>query len=389
MRAVPCWRLIGVLFMVLPCVAAADPVITGVEGTLDQGGSLTLFGSSFGDKATDAPLRWDDFQDGEPGTQLIDRSEPGGGIWDLQAHPGRRPYYSGSNGFDSRTGGWITGIQRIPGDICVLQNYYNIPDGVGTNRAIGVQEAPSRTWYVSFWVYRDDYAGTAMQCTNAKVYGNFSGTDGFNTRWDEYWNGESGHIFAIDCTGSAEGVIHNTWGVFQDVRNRWIRVERFLDLGQTGTPDGYHAGATDLQMRGEYTGVFTPQHCAGQQVESFVLGHYFRSGDTEPAALMRQYISELYVDHSFARVEIGDAPTWNACTHREIQIPSAWSPGSITVTGNVGTFASGTQVYLYVVDADRRPSAGFPVTIGEDNLHDDPGPPGAPPGTVSFGQIKD
>lgn len=388
MRAAPFRQMICALCMAFPAVVVANPEVTHVVGMLDHGGELTIVGGSFGAKAVGAPLRWDDFQDGEPGAQLIDCDEQGGGIWDLQAHPGRRPYYSGATGYDSRTGQWIAGVQRLPGDICVLQNFYSIPDGVGSNRAIGVQNEPSRIWYVSFWVYREDYAGTAMQCTNAKVYGNFSGTGGLNTRWDEYWNGESGHIFAVDCTGEAEGGIHNTWGVFQDVRNQWIRVERFLDLGEVGMPNGYHAGAANLQVRGEYSGVFTPEHCTGQVIDSFILGHYFRSGDTEPAALLRQYISELYVDHSFARVEIGDAPTWNACTHREIQIPTAWNNNSITVTGNVGTFASGTQVYLFVVDENRQPSVGFPVVIGEDNQQGDLGVPGVP-GTVTFTQIVD
>jgi hypothetical protein len=41
-----------------------------------------------------------------------------------------------------------------------------------------------------------------------------------------------------------------------------------------------------------------------------------------------------------------------ACTHREIQIPSAWSDTSITITLNKGSFANFNSAYLYVIDAD-------------------------------------
>jgi hypothetical protein len=366
-------------------------MVLGLEGTLSQGVQIILIGSSFGAKAQAAPFRWDDFQNGNPGNLLADRHEPDGSIWDLQSYDCRRPEYAGEYAYDSRTNSQVPGQQRFSGDITALQNFYSLPDGCGSNRAIAVIDEPSRVWYVSFWAYQDDYAGTALQCTNNKIHGNFHGsgwTSEFNLRWDEYWNNESGHIFGINCNGGAEGGIHNTWGAYEDVRNQWIRVERFLDLGDAGISNGYHAGFTNLLPRGEYTGLFTPVECESQLIGSFNLGQYFRSGDTEPAALLRHYISELYVDHSFARVEIGDAPTWNACTHREIQIPTAWNNNSITVTGNVGTFTSGTQVYLFVVDENRQPSVGFPVVIGEDNQQGDLGVPGAP-GTVTFTQIVD
>ena len=56
---------------------------------------------------------------------------------------------------------------------------------------------------------------------------------------------------------------------------------------------------------------------------------------------------------------MGDAPKYDDCTHREIQIPSAWSEASITVDVNVGKFTSGSFVYLFVIEEDGKKSTGF------------------------------
>jgi len=77
------------------------------------------------------------------------------------------------------------------------------------------------------------------------------------------------------------------------------------------------------------------------------------------------YFDDVYLDNTWARVVIGDSSTYEDCTIRETQIPSAWSDTSITVTFNQGSFSEGT-VYLYVIDADGVPSAGFAISIGEE-----------------------
>jgi hypothetical protein len=62
----------------------------------------------------------------------------------------------------------------------------------------------------------------------------------------------------------------------------------------------------------------------------------------------------VYLDTSWARVEIGNAATYGACTHREIQIPTAWAATSITATVNRGSFGASDAAYLYVI-----PSTGY------------------------------
>jgi hypothetical protein len=56
---------------------------------------------------------------------------------------------------------------------------------------------------------------------------------------------------------------------------------------------------------------------------------------------------------------IGDAAIFSQCTHREIQIPTAWSDTEITVTFNQGSFTDYETCYLFVVDSDGTASAGY------------------------------
>ena len=82
------------------------------------------------------------------------------------------------------------------------------------------------------------------------------------------------------------------------------------------------------------------------------------------AAGSRYWADDVYVDTTWARVMVGDAPTLEGSTRREIQIPSAWSDSSITATVNRGSFACADAAYLYVVDADGNANAnGLPVTL--------------------------
>jgi hypothetical protein len=78
------------------------------------------------------------------------------------------------------------------------------------------------------------------------------------------------------------------------------------------------------------------------------------------------WLDNVYIDNTWARVEIGNKPTWTGCTQREMQTPTAWSNTSITVKVNQGPFQDGSAAYLYVVDANGSVNGqGFPVTFGQ------------------------
>jgi hypothetical protein len=74
------------------------------------------------------------------------------------------------------------------------------------------------------------------------------------------------------------------------------------------------------------------------------------------------FIDDAYYDTSLARVELGNNAVYDACTHRELQPLTAWTSTEVSFESNWGSFTGGTA-YLFVVDANGVPSAGYPVTL--------------------------
>jgi hypothetical protein len=77
------------------------------------------------------------------------------------------------------------------------------------------------------------------------------------------------------------------------------------------------------------------------------------------------WMQDIYVDTTWARVEVGDNADYGSCAHRETQTPTAWSDGSVTIKFNQGSFAAGATAYVFVVDSEGRVNgSGHPITIG-------------------------
>ena len=72
---------------------------------------------------------------------------------------------------------------------------------------------------------------------------------------------------------------------------------------------------------------------------------------------------DVYVSFTQARVELCDSATWSTRTHCELQIPVTWTDTGSSIYLNQGSFASGSTAYLYVVDKNGVPSAGYPITF--------------------------
>ena len=104
---------------------------------------------------------------------------------------------------------------------------------------------------------------------------------------------------------------------------------------------------------------FNPPHWVfGQEI----------AGRSQDASKNIYYISDPYISHTFARVELGNSPKYEDCTHLEIQPPKTWNPNGtrITIDLNHGSFMPGDKVYLFVVDANGTASPGYgPITLAQ------------------------
>lgn len=150
----------------------------------------------------------------------------------------------------------------------------------------------------------------------------------------------------------------------------WQNVAIQVDMGDPGIANGskwYSVSVPDFTSPYVRVGANNRPilDAVANKLNAIKIGWY-RSGYVDGAITSGtstvQY-DDLYIDNSWARVEIGDQSTYTSCTHREIQIPSVWSNDTISVILNQGSFPNDTTVYFFVVDSNGIASEGFPITL--------------------------
>jgi hypothetical protein len=162
------------------------------------------------------------------------------------------------------------------------------------------------------------------------------------------------------------GVNETVWGGSPYPDNVWVHYQVILGESAPSVRDGTVIHLIDSKTYG-FNSTTVPTRSNSTHWNQIRIGHYWDTdaGDTCPAnSGANIYVDNVYIDTTFARVEIGDASTYAASTHREIQIPTLWSDGSVTVNVNRGTFPTGATAYVYLTDSNNVTSAGYPITIG-------------------------
>jgi hypothetical protein len=331
----------------------AQPQVTGMAGSFQRGGSVTISGVGFGTKVPAAPLKYDGFENGTLGSQVDG--------WHTETTiPGRGPVYSDA-------------VARVSGSRVVYQNHL---DG-NYNCTLGLTGLSVGKLYLSGWYFRRVSGDSTRNFKFISFRGGPPGArDAPEGRTDMYASNTrassvapTGHMYTANC---AENMVDNDYGLGGSLASpdfepngAWHRVESYMDIGDVGQPNGSWQIWNDLDPWVSTNGVFRESSCV---YTNLYLAAYWASDAYDPEDGIpgsQWYWDELYIDTTRARVEAGNASTWNACTHREIQIPSAWSGNSVTVAVNQGVFAAGQTVYLYVVDQSGAVnSSGYPVTVG-------------------------
>jgi hypothetical protein len=323
----------GLLLLMVPGISHAAPSISGTSGTITHGSSMTISGSSFGSKGgtnSNKPLIWADFESDFNPSSL-----------------GHITAFSGNNNLSRNVGGTQYGLSGA--------------NAIGT-RSTGVR---------AFSFILDTHTFTTVYMTGKRRW---SAVNSSNMKVFRIWNDNASSMAAStvldgvaydeDCTTQ-----DNRFQSFTLTANVW-RMEEFqwkkstANAGDLTSGNGTYRWTANGSVLQEHDGTLCSELAA-----NYGLGNGMEIIDTfdtndELANGTNIWFDDLYVDNTWAHVIVGNASTLAASTVREVQIPSAWSDTSITVTVNRGGFGESGTAYLYVVDSNNVVSAGHALTFG-------------------------
>ncbi len=334
------------------------PSISSVSGTIDDGESIVITGSSFG--SNDLNFEWTKAN--------IDAGTPGA---DFAKTDWSNTYVSGASqnitysNVEAHTGQSL--LCDFIDDQVGMGAYYDFGAG-------GVTEA-----YITGWVYLDkNDAATRFQWKNARikvnqVYGATTAILG------DLWYGASGWDNNNVCS-----VVNSVWQDCYPQENdawllgTWQRFEYWYQRGTINVEDGEYEwrriGRSGSEVIISKNNILTHNTGDNTNWRYILLGHYY--GNLTPAETNRDmniYYDDLYLSQTRSRVEIGNNEVFTSSGHKEIQIPTAWSGTEITIELNAGSYTVDDNVYVFVVDAAGDASPGYAITIGGEGEESTPG----------------
>lgn len=135
------------------------------------------------------------------------------------------------------------------------------------------------------------------------------------------------------------------------VKNQWQHVEIEID-----TQAGRMRHWVDTVLRGDNS--WNPDLVGDPDFSPTLNDLGWDGGVT---GISDSYISDVYFDHALQRIYIGNASTWAACTHVELQRPAAWADTQLFAYQHWGALAGGNG-WLYVKNVNGEINAnGWPL----------------------------
>lgn len=340
--------------LVFPLLAApvAAQQIAGVAGTLTYGATVTLTGTGFGDREINNNLIFDNLESGVFNNRWSSTTQLSIVNQSRHANSQKAGYHNFTNW---EKHGYFTGGANDPGP-WFCQYWFKL--GANFDWGTGLVENQPGATLSNVKFFRMWESGASYENFSMAV----AGWEGRAAAAVEYTNNQRPDFMQ---SGYMQTWTKEVWHNFQF---------EFKDSSALGAHDGVIRWWIDGQLVYENTGWMTREDETPFK-RPYILGFY-DSWEDSYADNNDFYIDDAYVADSWARVELGNAPTYSACTHREIQVPTSWSASQVSFAFNSGSFQPGTTAYLFAVNPNGTPSAGYPVTIG--GTLQAPGKPGQP-----------
>ena len=373
--------------------AGGNPSITGATpGVLQAGTAITITGSEFGTHSLDVEWLGGDRLDAVSAGTSIGAV---GGVW-----PGWGRSLSSSPNPSVSTGRPYSGVKSL----FMTVSGYSWTSGIEFDRGDGgrFQEV-----YATWWMYFDPISGTGSNPSLGPQWKMFRLNDGYpqssrandhpgeiylTGNWNPQTNVRTRITASLWCSDPrcwrAECEPNNPWCTNEntasywassgwiDDAHRWVKWEVYAHRSDVDIQNGSFWLARDGEIIFDWYGdVCTHRDMTGYvsisgqtfntpiDWRNLIWQNYWGNAENEHAEF---WMDDFYLqfDAGQARVELGDASMYAACSVLEPQTPTAWADGSITIDANPGAFSPDADVWLYVTDADGDASNGYPAGIG-------------------------
>lgn len=347
-------HILTIISILIPNLCLAVPDISNTSGAFGQGNTVTVTCTAAGTKTTAAPIKFETFENG-----TIGQSVETDGYWSKR--------FVADIKFNNNTLRHSNSTKNIK---CTFGE--PTPDGWFYRNNIGF--ATTGKAYVNMWMYAEYTAGDAswqLKSWRANSDGDSHGSRPNVTCTPYAYGNDPTREGSRSYQSSADdGTSDKDAITLLDTRDEtpptkiWINCAFAWEASSLDTADGnvYYwtsdsPNGTAIRVDSQLN-TLTRTTGINQHINALALGYLMEIGGTEAYS----YWDDIYIDNSWARVEIGDNAVYDNCTHREIQIPSSWSDTSIDITVNRGSFPTGSA-YLFVVDEDGVASDGYSITI--------------------------
>jgi len=326
---------VALAILMLPLMVRAEPDVSSVSGNFISGEQIQVRGLNFGVKASASPIIWDDFEGGTNGV-IIENRPANIGQWD-QGVGSDKVRYSVDN---PRTG-------QMSSHHDFVKNF-----NVSLAKNISIQRL-----YLDFWAFVDYVDRPARNWKMWRLYGD---------------SDELQLSFVHLCTSRLVARQHTPtfseadYGGQAYVDRRWYHVQMVLQESSPNQSDGTVRHRINNRVHGTNSAAVRTR-ATDRHYSEIRIGHYWAidaASNCEANGGAQVYVDDVYIDSSWARVELGNAPVYSDVTHSEIQLPISWSPNELQLELKPGTFDIGQTVYLFVFDADNQVSAGYPFLLG-------------------------
>jgi len=339
-------KTLSLLFaaLLISTASYSAPSVSSVSGTITNGSALTIAGSSFGTGPSDVSFLGGASGNIESGTTSAVFT---GTNWASDT-TWADPVYSTTQAHSGSKSIYCNGLEA--GEDFNCKFYYSLPNPITS----------SGTLFLSYWVRITPSSGHAWHQWKINRFSNANTiVDNYNQLIFFSWDNDNGPQLCVD-----PNVIPYTSVDVSPVAttSTWQRIDQYIVGGVSA---------------GSYT---ITQYIPGVSKTADTVSPYatFRSGEDWNYIIWQNYLgndgsgsADIYYDdiyvsaNSRARVEIGDASTYTACTHFEIQPTTSWASGSIGITCNRGSFGTSDTAYVYVIASDGTyNSTGKAITFG-------------------------